>query len=81
MAEEIKGGENMPHNDFILRHIHTHHDPFVQDLFKELDDCLKMMEEGGEEVFVERMKISDAILPAIVTAFITAFFFYALLSH
>lgn len=71
----------MPHNDFILRHIHFHHDPFVRDLFKELDARIRMMEEGGEDVFVEKMGITDALVPAFVTLGIVLFFVYAVLNH
>lgn len=71
----------MPHNDFILRHIHYHHDPFVQDLFRELDSRIKVLEEGGEEAYVERMRIRDAMLSIIVTALITIFFLYTIITH
>lgn len=71
----------MPHNDFILRHIHTHHDPFVRDLYKELDRRIAILEEGKEEAFVERMTMRDYLVPIIVTIMITGLLIESIVSH
>ncbi|GAX91701.1 hypothetical protein [Effusibacillus lacus] len=71
----------MPHNDYLLRHIHTHHDPFVRDLFKELDQRITMMEEGDDGTFVERMKLADAVFPVLVTVFIIVMFVITIANH
>ncbi len=71
----------MPHNDYLLRHIHKHHDPFVRDLFKELDTRISEMEKGDEDVFVERMKVSDAWIAIIATIAIIIFFAASIITH
>lgn len=71
----------MTNQDYILRHIHHHPDPFVNDLYRELDQRIRVMEEGGGEASVESMKMKDAWLPTIVTALITVFFIYSIVSH
>lgn len=71
----------MPHNDYLLRHIHKHHDPFVRDLFKELDTRINEMETGNEDVFVERMKVSDAWIAIITTIAIIIFFATSITAH
>jgi hypothetical protein len=71
----------MPHNDYLLRHIHTHHDPFVRELFKELDQRITEMETGGEETFVERIKLSDIAFPAFITLVIVILFVATIFSH
>lgn len=70
----------MSHNDYLLKQM-QHHDPFVRDLYKELDNRIAMLEQGGEEAYVERMKLADLTIPTIVTALIVLLVVFDIISN
>ncbi len=70
----------VPQSDYIARQMQKD-DPFVKELFKELDTRLKAIEERDGDTLAEPMTRKDAALPIIVTALIVLYFVYAIASH
>lgn len=62
----------MQKGDYIRNQIQSNSDPFVQDLFTELDKRLSVLDHEGS--FVERMKFSDAWAAIIITFLICVYF-------
>ncbi|NSL51910.1 hypothetical protein [Calidifontibacillus erzurumensis] len=55
------------------------HASFVKELYDELEARLQMLEQNAETGIVKRQTMKDYIMPTVISALITIFFFSVLL--